>query len=119
MRAGIDVLAGLEGRRWLVVGDMAELGEFAAEAHAELGRYARERGIERLFATGRLAAGAVETFGAGAQWFPDTAALARAVEAGLDAQVRLLVKGSRMNRLERVVDALAQPDKASGATGVH
>jgi UDP-N-acetylmuramoyl-tripeptide--D-alanyl-D-alanine ligase len=109
MRAGIDVLAGLDGRRWLVVGDMAELGDHAVAAHAELGAYARARGVERLFATGRLAVGAVQSFGSGASWFPDAAALAAAVAAELVPDVRLLVKGSRMNRLERVVEALAAP----------
>jgi UDP-N-acetylmuramoyl-tripeptide--D-alanyl-D-alanine ligase len=118
MRAGIDVLAGLEGRRWLIVGDMAELGDHAAAAHAELGAYARQRGIERLFATGRLAAGAVETFGAGGSWFPDGDALARSVAAELSADVRLLVKGSRMNRLERVVEALALPHAPAAGTRV-
>jgi len=106
MRAGIDVLADLGGRRWLAIGDMGELGAHAGEAHADIGRYARARGVERLFATGPLAALAVEAFGAGAQWFPDAEALTRELESALDAGVRLLVKGSRSNRLERVVDAL-------------
>jgi len=107
MRAGIDVLADLPGRRWLVMGDMAELGEFAAASHAEIGAYARERGIERLFATGKLAALAAESFGHGAQWYPDTESLAQALDVAVTSDVRLLVKGSRVNRLERVVDALA------------
>ena len=46
---------------------------------------------------------AVEAFGAGASWHPDTDALARAVDAELHPDVTLLVKGSRSNRLERVV----------------
>jgi len=106
MRAGIDVLVGLGGRRWLAIGDMGELGTHADEAHADIGRYARARGVERLFATGPLSALAVEAFGAGAQWFPDAETLTRELESALDADVRLLVKGSRSNRLERVVDAL-------------
>ena len=116
VRAGIEVLAAVEGRRWLVLGDMAELGEFAADAHAQIGAFARERGIERLFATGPLAALAVERFGTGGQWFPDTEALTRGLihalsadasaGGGSAASVRLLVKGSRVNRLERVVAAL-------------
>jgi UDP-N-acetylmuramoyl-tripeptide--D-alanyl-D-alanine ligase len=109
MRAGIDVLAGLGGRRWLVIGDMAELGDFAESAHAEVGRYARERGVERLYATGKLAGIAVETFGGGARWFPDGESLSRTLDAELTDGVRVLVKGSRVNRLERVVDAIAPP----------
>jgi UDP-N-acetylmuramoyl-tripeptide--D-alanyl-D-alanine ligase len=109
VRAGIEVLASIEGRRWLVLGDMAELGEFAEDAHAQIGAFAREHGIERLLATGSLAALAVERFGAGGQWFPDTEALTRELLRSLPAGpagVRLLVKGSRVNRLERVVGAL-------------
>jgi UDP-N-acetylmuramoyl-tripeptide--D-alanyl-D-alanine ligase len=106
MRAGIDVLSSLEGRRWLVLGDMAELGAFAQSSHAEIGTYAKEKGIERLFATGSLAALAVESFGTGGQWYADTQALARALDQEATSEVRMLIKGSRVNRLERVIDVL-------------
>ena len=115
MRAGIDVLAGIEAKRWLVMGDMGELGDFAVESHGEIGRFARERGVERLFATGKLSALAVEAFGNGAQWFADTESLARAVNAELTREVCVLVKGSRSNRLERVVDALTGTASTHGA----
>ena len=120
VRAGIEVLAELDGRKWLVLGDMAELGEFAASAHTQIGEFAREHGIERLYATGQLAAGAVESFGAGAQWFPDIHALAQALAQALGAaasNVRMLIKGSRVNRLERVVDALVHG--STDKTGMH
>jgi UDP-N-acetylmuramoyl-tripeptide--D-alanyl-D-alanine ligase len=110
MRAAIEVLASLKGRRWLALGDMAELGTFALEAHSELGEFARAAGIERLYATGELMQRAVDSFGAGAQWYPETSALTHALKGALAAagpEVRLLLKGSRFNRLERVVDALA------------
>lgn len=113
MRAGIEVLASLEGRKWLVLGDMAELGDFSESAHTEMGTFARERGIERLFATGPLAGRAVESFGRGAQWFPEANALAEALR-GAPSDVRMLIKGSRVNRLERVVDALVGPSTGLG-----
>ena len=110
MRAGIEVLAELEGTKWLVIGDMAELGDFAPAAHTEIGEFARAKGIERLFAMGGLAKRAVDSFGAGAQWFPDAQALAGALVQALATAagpgVRMLIKGSRVNRLERVVDVL-------------
>jgi UDP-N-acetylmuramoyl-tripeptide--D-alanyl-D-alanine ligase len=108
VRAGIEVLAGLDGRKWLVLGDMAELGNFASSSHAEIGVFAREHGIERLFATGQLAALAVESFGPGGQWFAEANSLAEALHAA-PPEVRMLIKGSRVNRLERVVDALVAP----------
>jgi UDP-N-acetylmuramoyl-tripeptide--D-alanyl-D-alanine ligase len=109
MRAAIDVLATMQGRKWVVVGDMAELGDYATESHREIGSYARAKGIERLFAIGTMTPLALETFGSGAAWFADAEAMARALDTELSSDVVLLVKGSRVNRLERVVEAIALP----------
>ncbi|HXZ59007.1 MAG TPA: UDP-N-acetylmuramoyl-tripeptide--D-alanyl-D-alanine ligase [Steroidobacteraceae bacterium] len=120
VRAAIEVLASLPGRRWLVLGDMAELGAFALDEHVRLGEFAREHGIERLYATGALAARATEAFGAGAASFADVPSLAAALRGALGQagpEVRVLVKGSRFNRLERVVEAVASDAPAS--TGGH
>jgi UDP-N-acetylmuramoyl-tripeptide--D-alanyl-D-alanine ligase len=120
VRAGIEVLAELDGAKWLVLGDMAELGEFAQISHTQIGEFARAHGIERLYATGSLAKLAVESFGNGGQWFPDTQALSYALTlelGGAGPAVRVLVKGSRVNRLERVVDALVQG--STQPTGGH
>jgi UDP-N-acetylmuramoyl-tripeptide--D-alanyl-D-alanine ligase len=116
MKAGIEVLAAVDARRWLVMGDMGELGDFAVDSHGEIGRFARNHRIDRLFATGKLSALAVEAFGPGAEWFADTESLARAVNSELTREVCVLVKGSRSNRLERVVDALVG---SSSGHGMH
>ena len=44
VRAAIEVLASLSGRKWLVLGDMGELGGFAVEAHGDIGEFARAQG---------------------------------------------------------------------------
>jgi UDP-N-acetylmuramoyl-tripeptide--D-alanyl-D-alanine ligase len=106
VRAGLSVLGELPGRRWFVFGDMAELGSFAEASHREIGELARAIGVERLYAFGPLAALAADTFGSGAQRFESAAALTHALDEQLDPEVRMLVKGSRSNRLERVIDAL-------------
>jgi UDP-N-acetylmuramoyl-tripeptide--D-alanyl-D-alanine ligase len=106
MKAGIEVLASVDARRWFVMGDMGELGDFAPESHREIGRFAREQRIDRVFATGKQSMLAVESFGAGAQWFEDAESLARAVNADISRDVCVLVKGSRSARLERVVESL-------------
>jgi UDP-N-acetylmuramoyl-tripeptide--D-alanyl-D-alanine ligase len=113
MKAGIEVLSGVDARRWLVMGDMGELGDFADESHREIGRFARNNRVDRMFATGKLSALAVEAFGAGAQWYADAESLARAVNAELTREVCVLVKGSRSARLERVVDALTGTTSAA------
>src|SRR5688500_14428474 len=117
MKAGIEVLAGVDARRWLVMGDMGELGSFADESHSDIGRVARTHRIDRLFATGRAPALAVEAFGSGGEWFADTDALARAVNAEITREVCVLVKGSRMNRLERVVEALVGAGSSGDSSG--
>jgi UDP-N-acetylmuramoyl-tripeptide--D-alanyl-D-alanine ligase len=106
VRAGLEVLRSLPGATWLVLGDMAELGEFAENSHAHMGAYARDCGIKRLFALGPQSSRAVETFGSGAEWFADADTLTRRLQAELAPGVTVLIKGSRVNRLERVVQAL-------------
>ena len=106
VRAGLDVLKALSGPTWFVLGDMAELGDFDKDSHAEIGRYARAAGVKRLFAVGTLSSRAVETFGSGGEWFPDTDSLIRRVQAEVGPGITVLVKGSRVNRLERVVQSL-------------
>jgi UDP-N-acetylmuramoyl-tripeptide--D-alanyl-D-alanine ligase len=86
---------------------MAELGESSQDSHAHTGSYARECGIKRLFAMGPLSSRAVETFGSGGEWFADAESLTRRLQAELAAGVTVLIKGSRINRLERVVQALS------------
>ncbi len=106
VRAGLEVLRSLPGVTWLVLGDMAELGESSQDSHAHVGTYARACGIKRLFALGPLSSRAVETFGPGGQWFADAESLTRRLQAELSPGVTVLIKGSRINRLERVVQAL-------------
>jgi UDP-N-acetylmuramoyl-tripeptide--D-alanyl-D-alanine ligase len=109
MNAAIACLAALPEPRWLVIGDMAELGEQQLALHAGVGERARAAGITRLYATGPLSRAAVEAFGAGALWFADVEAMIDALARELAAPVTVLVKASRSARLERVVTALAAP----------
>ena len=60
----------------------------------------------------------MQSFGAGAQWFADVPALTAALQqalGGAGPDVRLLVKGSRFNRLERVVSALTGDTASASA----
>jgi UDP-N-acetylmuramoyl-tripeptide--D-alanyl-D-alanine ligase len=107
MAAAIDTLALAAGERWLVLGDMAELGADARALHADVGTKARERGIERLSAVGPLSAAAVEAFGTGGEHYADKAALIAALKAGVQGGVTCLVKGSHSAGMDEVVRALA------------
>ena len=107
LKAGLDTLRSFGGARWLVLGEMKELGDASNELHAEVGRYARQAGIQRLLAIGEGARYSVEAFGRGAQWFADIDALIRDAKSSLTSGVAVLIKGSRANRLERVSAALS------------
>jgi len=76
------------------------------EFHQEIGRYARERGIDRLFAVGELSSACVAAFGEGARHFATVEDLISAAQAELRPRTTMLVKGSRFMRMERVVAAL-------------
>jgi UDP-N-acetylmuramoyl-tripeptide--D-alanyl-D-alanine ligase len=106
VRAGLEVLRALPGATWLVLGDMAELGEHALDSHSHMGSYARDCGVKRLFAMGPQSSRTAETFGAGAEWFADAESLVRRLQTEIGPGVTVLIKGSRINRLERVVQAL-------------
>ena len=107
LRAGLEVLAGHSGRRWLVLGDMAELGPEGTRRHEEAGEAARRSGVERLYTTGMLSRSASCRFGEGGAHFDTRNALVEALIRDLPSRVTLMVKGSRTMGLEGVVKALA------------
>jgi len=113
VRAAVDVLAVRPSPRVLVLGDMAEVGDQGPQFHAEVGGYARERGIDRLLAFGPASRETVAGFGPGATHFQTIEGLCEQARAFDTAGASVLVKGSRSMRMERVVRALA----GTGAPG--
>jgi len=113
MCAAIDVLATLPAPRWLVLGDMGEVGDQGPAFHAEVGAYARERGIDELWTTGRLATHAAAAF-AGARHFDDVASLLAALNDAPACRA-VLVKGSRFMKMEQVVAALTATAAPGGS----
>jgi UDP-N-acetylmuramoyl-tripeptide--D-alanyl-D-alanine ligase len=113
VQAAMAVLAELPGPRWLVLGDMGEVGEQGPQFHAEAGTLAARCGLETVWCVGQLAAHAAVAArtALGAQgvvrYFETTAqALAALAADGPPAFVSALVKGSRFMRMEQVVQAL-------------
>ncbi len=104
VRAAIDVLASLPGPRWLVLGDMGEVGDEGVAYHREVGAYAAQRGVEVLWTVGSLCRHAADAFGF-ARHFGDVDALLAALGEAPPC-TSALVKGSRFMKMERVVAAL-------------
>jgi UDP-N-acetylmuramoyl-tripeptide--D-alanyl-D-alanine ligase len=107
LKAGLDALQMRGGRRWLILGDMMELGVDSDALHAEVGRYAQACGIERLLAVGTHTRHSVDAFGPGAQWFSTLDALIESAKTAIEPHITVLIKGSRSNRLERAAQALS------------
>lgn len=112
--AALEAVAPLAQPRWLVLGDMLELGPEAEALHAECGRQARAAGFERMDVCGPLSAAAARAFGAGGHVHADQPSLISALRAALAAGAAplLLVKGSRGAAMDRVVDALLGEEDA-------
>jgi UDP-N-acetylmuramoyl-tripeptide--D-alanyl-D-alanine ligase len=106
-----------KGRRVAVLGDMAELGAHNQAAHEEVGRRAAELGIGQLFAVGTMApvmaraardAGLTRVFE-----FADVETAATAVKRFVRHGDVVLLKASRVARLERIGEALRGRKAAS------
>lgn len=106
VRAAIQLLAQKSGIKILALGDMRELGENAAQYHEEIGRAAKQSGIDRLYAYGTLSAFTVQAFGDQGYHFLDQHSLITAVQKELAPHVNILVKGSLSTEMNKVVAAL-------------
>jgi len=113
-KAAIDVLVESGVDTWLVLGDMAELGDEEELLHRQVGEQARELGVKHLLATGGLARFAVESFGPGGEFFQDRQQLIRQLQQSVTAQSVVLVKGSRSMGMEQIVNALVDEQDAQG-----
>ena len=104
--AALDVLQHYSGNRFLALGDMGELGNDAEQLHTDAGEQAKASGVDKLYAIGQFAGCAAKGFGVGGQVFEDQPSMISEISNELNADVTLLVKGSRVMHMENIVDAL-------------
>lgn len=113
VKSAVKTLSMMEGdRKIAVLGDMLELGDHGIEAHLEIGRTAKECGIDMLVAVGELAKliarGAIDAGMpiSAVSEFEDSAQAAREVPSKVRERDVVLVKGSRAVKMERIVEGL-------------
>jgi UDP-N-acetylmuramoyl-tripeptide--D-alanyl-D-alanine ligase len=120
--AAIEVLRTMPGQRWLVLGDMGEVGNQGVQFHQEIGSYAQRQGIDRVYVTGDLCKHVVEGFQTSLGRTREVASqqaiysnnmpdLLKRLQDDLQSSkemdsISVLVKGSRFTKMERVVQAL-------------
>ncbi|MBK6638482.1 MAG: UDP-N-acetylmuramoyl-tripeptide--D-alanyl-D-alanine ligase [Rhodocyclaceae bacterium] len=118
MRAAVDVLAAIPGRRIFVMGDMGEVGDAAGQMHDEIGGYAKSHGIDCLLCLGEHSLAAAHNFGEGGEHFKQVDHLIKSLRTLINErghqQTSVLVKGSRFMKMERVANALAIEQTTKG-----
>ncbi len=117
MVASLGVLAELGGRRVAVLGDMLELGRDEAQWHADVARRAGELALDLVVLVGpRMSKAGAACIGARELWLePDLEPVAEKLRAWLRAGDRVLFKGSRGARVERILLSL----QGSNAAETH
>ncbi|MBR6681609.1 MAG: UDP-N-acetylmuramoyl-tripeptide--D-alanyl-D-alanine ligase [Clostridia bacterium] len=121
MKASLAVLAklGQKGRSAAVLGEMRELGEMSDELHKQVGRYAAELGIDRLYtfgehaieiAVGALENGMDESSIVGVKDIDKPQELADILKKELKENDVVLFKASRAVKLERVISLLTEQE---------
>jgi len=108
LAAALETLATMPGKKLLVLGDMAELGDETDIWHSWAGQAARAAGVVELFAVGKRARLAAESFGEGAHHLTGNQALVKVLLPKLRPGVNILVKGSRCMAMENLVAELMQ-----------
>lgn len=107
LRVALAVMKNFKGRHFLALGDMGELGEDSEQLHLDVGQTARDSDVDRLYTVGKLASLAANSFGQEAFSYEDQSSMITALHGDLGTDVTLLVKGSRLAHMEKVVQALA------------
>lgn len=120
LAAALNVVAAYQGDKWLVLGDMGELGPQTEALHTQAGEQARQSGFQRLYSLGEYSRRAAAAFGAGAVHCETVEALVQELGSALreaGGEATLLIKGSRSMRMERVIQGLMAVPEA-GEQGV-
>ena len=109
MRAAIDSMAAVPGRKVCVLGDMLELGATAEDLHRGVGAYAVAGGADLVIGCGTLGrffAEGAKNAGGNALYYEDRDSLIRALPGILEPGDWVLVKASLGMAFKKIVDAL-------------
>ncbi|MCK4538086.1 MAG: UDP-N-acetylmuramoyl-tripeptide--D-alanyl-D-alanine ligase [Candidatus Krumholzibacteria bacterium] len=114
LRAAIDSFMEMEieGKRWLVLGDMLELGKTSAELHAEAGIYCGKAGVHGLLTLGKdtvslsREAAVQRKAPESISHFLEVEKLALYLDSMLEGGDAVLIKGSRGMHMEMVIEEL-------------
>lgn len=106
MRAAISNFADMQAdNKLIIIGEMRELGAISNEAHREILELIARHGFPKVFVVGHNFESFINKY-TFTTYFPDTESLIEYLKAHETADSFILVKGSRGNKLERIIDYL-------------
>jgi UDP-N-acetylmuramoyl-tripeptide--D-alanyl-D-alanine ligase len=106
LQVALDTMKETGKEFWLALGEFGELGAESSQLHTEMGLQIKQAGVQRLFAIGDLTKNTVAAFGDKASHYAKQEDLIAAIQDEINSNVMLLVKGSRSQKMEVVVDSL-------------
>ena len=104
VKAAIDVLHQMRGRKIMILGDMKELGRYRKKFHKEIGEYAKIKNIDLFLGFGDLAKHSVDSFGSSGIFFNSKIALTEFLKSEISKKDYVLLKGSRGMRMEEFIN---------------
>ena len=104
VKAAIDVLHQMRGRKIMILGDMKELGRYRKKFHKEIGEYAKIKNIDLFLGFGDLAKHSVNSFGSSGIFFNSKIALTEFLKSEISKKDYVLLKGSRGMRMEEFIN---------------
>jgi UDP-N-acetylmuramoyl-tripeptide--D-alanyl-D-alanine ligase len=106
-KAAICSLSKINGKKWLIMGDMGELGKDARKYHIEIGDFAKKNKVEKIFLISKYSKEIKKNFGDGSYSFLTTSELIEFIKPMITEDVNILIKASRFMKFEVIVDALS------------
>ena len=105
-KAAISFLTTLNQKKLVLMGDMVELGEDTEQFHAEIGKHAKNMGVNKFLSIGKNSKFASDVFGLNGYHFKDAESLKSYLNNNLEPFTCILIKGSRSAKLEEYVKFL-------------
>jgi UDP-N-acetylmuramoyl-tripeptide--D-alanyl-D-alanine ligase len=112
VKAAIEDLSLFTGKKYLVLSNMGELGEHAPHYHQEVGKWIDKAQIDHVYLYGNKAwmSMLLQHAGSSAKYFEQKDELLQALLTDLNknskAVSRILVKGSRANKMEELIHGI-------------
>ena len=104
-QSAIEVLDRFQGKKILVIGDMAELGENSRIYHQELSRFIKETKIDITLGVGKYVKEVITLLDGNNAWFNSKNELVKYLYSCMKDST-ILIKGSRSMKMEEIVEKL-------------